>query len=50
MFGFHDPHVFKDVFENQNVMYALTISHDLLTILDRYIVPFRALTVPFWSF
>ena len=28
-------------------MHALTISHDFLTILDRYIVPFRALTVPF---
>ena len=31
-------------------MHALTISHDFLTILDRYIVPFRALTVPFLSF
>ena len=36
--------------KKQNVMHALTISHDFLTILDRYNVPLEALTVPFESF
>ena len=44
------PMCLKMSSNHKNVMHALTISHDFLTILDRYIVPFRALTVPFWSF